>query len=563
LDPVEGRSREVEQLIQVLLRRTKRNAILIGEAGVGKTAIVEGLAQKIASGEVPGKLAFKRVVRLDVGLLVAGTKLRGSFEERLAKILEELKQDRNTIVFIDEFHLIMGAGKGEGSLDAANMLKPAMARGDIQLIGATTLEEYRRHIEKDRALERRMGAILVEPPTPEGTLAILKTLRRRYEEHHQVRYEEKALEAMVLLAVRYLPYRFQPDSAIDLMDMAGSRAGMARRAVVSEEDVRAVVSSMTGIPGESMSHNQKERLIRLEDHLRKRVKGQEGAVRAVADAVRRAYAGLRISQGPLANFIFMGPTGVGKTELAKALAEFLFGTEAALIREDMSEYQHSFQQSRLIGAPPGYVGYDDAGSWAERVRRRPYSVVLLDEIDKAHPDVLNLLLQVLEDGRITDGQGRTIDFKNTIVLMTSNHLSGEFFSSPLGFASANTVSPEGRREGILEAFKKIFRPELLNRIEEVVLFNPLSLSVLDQILDGMLGMVAKELGPKGIRMELSPEAREFLLEKGHSPELGARPMRRAVEKHLLSPLSRELLKEKPRSRLKVKVSQDGERLVVE
>ncbi len=566
LDPIEGRKNEIKALVQILLRRSKPNAVLIGEPGVGKTAIVEGLAQKIAAGEIP-ELAGKRVMQLNIGALIAGTKYRGEFEERVQNIMKELKASPDTIVFIDEFHTIMGAGAAEGAVDISNLLKPAMARGEIQIIGATTLDEFRRFVEKDGALARRVEGVRVDAPTPEDTLAILKRLKPNYEKHHKVSYSDAALEAAARTAPRYLPQRQLPDSAIDLMDKAGSLARTAKKTVVEEEDILAILAQMTGIPVDKLSVDEQERLVRMEEHLRKRVKGQEHVIKAVSEAVRRAYAGLRVSQGPLASFVFLGPTGVGKTELAKALAEFLFGTEKALIREDLTNYMEQHSVSKLIGSPPGYVGYEDA-PFTERVRQKPFSVILLDELDKAHPAVLNILLPVLDDGHLTDSHGKTVDFKNTIIIMTSNHMSQAFFAKKtksVGFQKAEPPAPPkaASKEAIVAGFKSFLKPEQFNRIDEVVVFNTLTPEILESILDQMISSFVAELEKtKKVRLEVSPQARAFLIQQGYDPELGARPMRRAIQTQLLTPLSMEILKPKHGSHLVAKLSEDGGRIVV-
>jgi ATP-dependent Clp protease ATP-binding subunit ClpC len=608
LDPVIGRENEIERVIQVLSRRTKNNPVLIGEPGVGKTAIAEGLAQKIINGNVPEILRQKRVVTLDLGAMVAGSKYRGEFEERLKKVMEEIRNSGDVILFIDELHTLIGAGAAEGAIDAANILKPALARGELQCIGATTLDEYRKHVEKDAALERRFQPIMVGEPSLEETRLILKGLRDRYEAHHRVKITDEAIEAAVQLSNRYITDRFLPDKAIDLIDEAASRVrlrttitppdlkeledkvnqlqqekeaaikneefeqaaklrdeeqkvrqqldGLAsdwknKRSKlepnVGEEEIAYVVSSWTGIPVTKLQQEETERLLRLEETLHQRVIGQEEAVEAVSRAVRRARAGLKDPKRPIGSFIFLGPTGVGKTELAKALAESLFGDENAMIRIDMSEYMERHTVSRLVGAPPGYVGYDEGGQLTERVRRKPYAVVLLDEIEKAHPEVFNVLLQVLEDGRLTDAHGRTVDFKNTVVIMTSNvganlieRSTGIGFQAGDDDASANSY--QKMKDKVLEELKRTFRPEFLNRIDEVIVFHALNREQIKAIVDLMVKPVAQQLLDKGITLELTEEAKEMLAKDGFDPNFGARPLRRSVQRFIENPLSEELLK---------------------
>ncbi len=568
MDPVQGREKEMEQLMEVLLRKGKPNAVLVGEPGVGKTAIVEGLAQKIAAGKAPAALGNLRIVRFDVGSLIAGTKYRGEFEERLQKVLQELKSAKDVVLFIDELHTVIGAGAAEGAVDMSNLLKPALARGEIRVIGATTVDEYQRIIQSDGAFERRMEKVMVLAPSAQETLEILKAIRPNYEKFHKVQFSDEALEAIVGLAPRYMPYRQLPDSAIDILDKSGSRARLKNAEKVGQEDIRSMVASMTGIPLERLSSNEQERLLKIEEFLRKRVKGQEEALATVGEAVRQAYAGLKIDNGPLATLMFVGPTGVGKTELAKALAEFLFGDEKALIRRDMTEFQESHDKSKLIGSPPGYVGHDET-PWTEEIRNKPYSVILLDEIDKAHPDILKLLLPMLDDGRLTDSKGRTADFKNAIVIMTSNHLSRKFFddaSKPrLGFRkdgdARQTPTLKTRKEEVLASLRQVLPPEFFNRIS-VSLFNPLDRPTLNEIFDGMMAKVEQNLKANQLSLELSPEARAFLLEKGYDPQLGARPMRRAIQNYLFGPLSRKMLG-KHSQRLVAKLAPDGAGLVIE
>lgn len=605
LDPVIGRDKEIERVIQVLSRRTKNNPCLIGEPGVGKTAIVEGLAQRITTADIPETLKEKRVVTLELSAVVAGTKYRGEFEERLRKLIDELRSAGNMIVFIDELHTIIGAGAAEGAIDASNILKPALARGELQCVGATTLDEYRKYIEKDPALERRFQPITVEEPTKEEALAILKGLRDRYEAHHRVEINDAALDAAVKLADRYITDRFLPDKAIDLIDEAGSRVRLQTfmpppdlkqmeekletlrnekegaikgqefelaaklrdkeqrmreevealkreweqkkvtdKAVVTEEDVAQIVSSWTGIPVKKLAEEESQRLLKLEEVLHQRVIGQDEAVVAVSRAVRRARAGLKDPRRPIGSFIFLGPTGVGKTELARALAEALFGDEDSIIRLDMSEYMERHTTARLIGAPPGYVGFEEGGQLTERVRRKPYSVILLDEIEKAHPEVFNVLLQVLEDGRLTDGKGRTVDFRNTVVIMTSNvganHIKKQ---GTLGFRPAGEEAAyENMKDQILTELKRTFRPEFLNRIDEVIVFHSLSREHLKEIVVLMLQELVERLKDYNIQLQTTDQAREFLAQEGFDPIYGARPLRRAIQRHVEDRLSEEMLK---------------------
>lgn len=607
LDPVIGRENEIERVIQILSRRTKNNPVLIGEPGVGKTAIAEGLAQKIINGNVPEILRNKRVVTLDLGAMVAGSKYRGEFEERLKKVMEEIRNSGDIILFIDELHTLIGAGAAEGAIDAANILKPVLARGELQCIGATTLDEYRKHVEKDAALERRFQPIIVGEPTVEETVLILKGLRDRYEAHHRVKITDEAIDAAVQLSNRYITDRFLPDKAIDLIDEAASRVRLQTTTTppdlkeledqvgklqqekeaaikneefekaaklrddeqkirqqlddlandwknkrsklepnVGEEEIAYVVSGWTGIPVTKLQQEETERLLKLEESLHQRVIGQNEAVEAVSRAVRRARAGLKDPKRPIGSFIFLGPTGVGKTELAKALAESLFGDENAMIRVDMSEYMERHTVSRLVGSPPGYVGYDEGGQLTERVRRKPYAVVLLDEIEKAHPEVFNVLLQVLEDGRLTDAHGRMADFKNTVVIMTSNVGANLIErSAGIGFQASVEDSENNyqkMKEKVLDELKRTFRPEFLNRIDEVIVFHALNREEIKSIVDLMIKPVAQQLKEKGIELELSEEAKEMLAKDGFDPTFGARPLRRSVQRFIENPLSEELLK---------------------
>jgi ATP-dependent Clp protease ATP-binding subunit ClpC len=605
LDPVIGREREIERAIQILCRRQKNNPVLLGEAGVGKTAIVEGFAQRVVAGNVPEILADKRIVVLDLAMMVAGTKYRGQFEERIKAVMNEVRRARNTILFIDELHTLVGAGGAEGAIDAANVLKPALARGEIQCIGATTLDEYRKYIEKDSALARRFQEIIVDPTTKEETIAILKGLREKYEEHHRVQITDDAIEAAVELSERYITARCLPDKAIDVIDEAGARVRLramtrppdlkeideeierlnkekeeavanqdfekaaalrdqadklrkkkeaitrewreksrSTDGVVDEEVVAEVVSKMTGIPLTRMSTEDSLRLMKMEEELHKKVVSQDQAVKAVAKAVRRSRSGLKDPRRPTGCFLFAGPTGVGKTLLAKALAEFMFGDPDALIQIDMSEYMEKHNVSRLIGAPPGYVGYEEGGQLTEKIRRRPYAVVLLDEIEKAHPDVFNTLLQVMEEGRLTDSFGRKVDFRNVILIMTTN-AGAEAIKNETAFGfrkeDADT-SYEGMKERVLERIERVFRPEFLNRLDDVIVFRHLTTEDLKQVVDLELKKVRERLAERGLKLELTDAAKEFLIKKGSNTDFGARPLRRAVENYIEDPLSEELLK---------------------
>lgn len=605
LDPVIGRSKEITRVVEVLSRRTKNNPVLIGEPGVGKTAIAEGLAQQIVNNEVPETLRDKRVMTLDMGTVVAGTKYRGEFEDRLKKVMEEIRQAGNIILFIDELHTLIGAGGAEGAIDASNILKPSLARGELQCIGATTLDEYRKYIEKDAALERRFQPIQVDEPSVEETIQIINGLRDRYEAHHRVKITDEAVEAAAKLSDRYISDRFLPDKAIDLIDEAGSKVRLRsftvppnlkeleerleavrsekNAAVSSQEfekaaalrdseqklkeelentkkawkeqqgkeeskvtvdDIATVVAMWTGIPVNKIQQEESAKLLNLEEELHKRVVGQSEAVEAISRAIRRARAGLKDPKRPIGSFIFLGPTGVGKTELARALAEVMFGDEDAMIRIDMSEYMEKHSTSRLVGAPPGYVGFDEGGQLTEKVRRKPYSVVLLDEIEKAHPDVFNILLQVLDDGRLTDSKGRVVDFRNTVVIMTSNVGADALkYQKNVGFAVGDTDTKyKDMKSTMLEELKKAFRPEFLNRIDEMIVFHSLDKKELKQIVSLMANTLTNRLREQNIELELTDAALEKIAQEGYDPQYGARPIRRALQKHVEDRLSEELLK---------------------
>lgn len=610
LDPVVGRAKEIERVIQILGRRTKNNPVLIGEPGVGKTAIAEGLASRIANKDVPDILEEKRVVTLDIGLLVAGTKYRGEFEERLKKIMDEIRSAGNVILVIDEVHTLIGAGAAEGAIDAANILKPALARGELQCIGATTLDEYRKHIERDAALERRFQPVMVGEPTVDETIEILYGLRERYEQHHKLKISDEALVAAAKLSDRYISDRYLPDKAIDLVDEAGSRVRLINSAlppaakeldkelrqvqrekddavrsqdfdragelrdremelkadiraiaqnkntgdrrndeespVVTEEDIAHIVASWTGVPVSKLTESESEKLLHMEDTLHQRLIGQEDAVRAVSKAIRRARVGLKNPNRPIASFVFSGPTGVGKTELAKSLAAYFFGSEEAMIRLDMSEYMERHTVSKLIGSPPGYVGYNEGGQLTEAVRRRPYTVVLFDEIEKAHPDVFNMLLQILEDGRLTDAKGRTVDFKNTLLILTSNIGSKVIekggYNLGFEFSQDQTESQYNRiRSLVNEELKQYFRPEFLNRLDEIIVFRQLSKDEVKEIADIMLKEVFNRLTEQGITLEVTERFKDRLVEEGYSPSYGARPLRRAIMRLLEDSLAEEIL----------------------
>ncbi|MFO0874451.1 MAG: ATP-dependent Clp protease ATP-binding subunit [Phycisphaerales bacterium] len=604
LDPVIGRKDEIERLVQILCRRTKNNPVLLGEAGVGKTAIVEGLAQRIISQDVPDILHDRRLVVLDLAMMVAGTKYRGQFEERIKAVMNEVRRAKNIILFIDELHTLVGAGGAEGAIDASNVLKPALSRGEIQCIGATTYDEYRKYIEKDAALERRFQSIAVEPPSPEQTVEILKGLRERYASHHRVKITDEALRAAVELSGRYIPGRVQPDKSIDVIDEAGARlrlksmtkppdladlearierlsiekdeavknADYERAAelrdqaeklrkekerlqvawrermnevdgVVDENVIAEVVSKMTGVPLTRLEKVESERLLHLEDELHKSVVSQDEAVKAVARAIRKARSGLKDPRRPMGSFIFIGPSGVGKTLLAKSLAEFMFGNPDALVYLDMSEYMEKHNVSRLIGAPPGYVGYEEGGQLTERIRRRPYAVVLLDEIEKAHPDVFNMLLQIMEEGRLTDSFGRHVDFKNTILIMTSN-IGADLIKggANFGFTPREEVRDyEKMKKQLNSEVEKFFRPEFINRLDETIVFRPLVKEDLNKIIEIELSKVRKRLGEKGMKLDLDQTAKDFLIDRGYNPDFGARPLRRAIGQFIEDPLAESLL----------------------
>jgi ATP-dependent Clp protease ATP-binding subunit ClpC len=605
LDPVIGRKSEIERVIQILCRRTKNNPVLIGEAGVGKTAIAEGLAQEIAAGNVPELLRDKKVITLDLALMVAGTKYRGQFEERIKAVMEEIRKARNVILFIDELHTIVGAGSAEGAMDASNIIKPALSRGELQCIGATTLNEFRKHIEKDSALERRFQQVMVEAPSVDESIEILKGLRPKYEAHHKAKMTDEALEAAAKLSDRYLTGRFLPDKAIDVMDEAGSRARIQatmrppdvksveveieeikgrkeaaikaqdfekaaalrdsekeakdklenilnewrtrrdeQEVLVTADDIRHVVSKWTGVPLSRMEQADMDRLLKVSEELKGRVIGQDEAVYAMGKALRRSRADLKDPKRPIGSFIFLGPTGVGKTHLAKTLAQYMFGDEAALIQIDMSEYMDAHNVSRLVGAPPGYVGYEEGGQLSEKVRRRPYSVVLFDEIEKAHPDIWNLLLQILEDGVVTDSLGRKVDFRNTIIIMTSN-VGAELMrkNMVMGFGvKTDDHSYEQMKEKMMSEAKRVFKPEFLNRLDDIIVFHSLTRDDLTKIVDIEVAKVLTRLKPRSITFRLTPEATAFLIEKGYDPSYGARPLRRAVERFLEDPMAEEILR---------------------
>jgi len=617
LDPVIGRKDEIERVIQVLCRRTKNNPVLLGEAGVGKTAIVEGLAQQIVTSEIPELLQDRRIVALDLAMMVAGTKYRGQFEERIKAVMNEVRRAKNCILFIDELHTLVGAGGAEGAIDAANVLKPSLSRGEIQCIGATTMDEYRKYIEKDGALERRFQTIIVNAPTKDQTMAILKGLRDRYEAHHRVRFTDPALDRAVELSSRYVTGRVQPDKAIDVIDEAGARvrlksmtkppdlagietdieklqiekdeavkgADYERAAelrdkaeqlrvkkeemkaewrqktseiggVVDEETIREVVSKMTGVPLTRLEKEEAQRLLELENELHKRVVSQHEAIQAVAKSIRRARSGLKDPRRPMGSFIFAGPSGVGKTLLSKALAEFMFGDEESLVQLDMSEYMEKHNVSRLIGAPPGYVGYEEGGQLTEAIRRRPYAVVLLDEIEKAHPDVFNTLLQIMEEGHITDSFGRKIDFRNTVLILTTN-IGAELIKSGGGFGFSRRdeeTTYEKMKDLLSKEVERHFRPEFLNRLDDVIVFKTLTREDLDTIVDFELRKVRERLGEHGLELDLDAAAKQFLIDKGYNPDFGARPLRRAIEHHVEDPISEEILRGNYKGKARILVS---------
>ena len=623
LDPVIGRADEIERVIQILCRRSKNNPVLIGEAGVGKTAIAEGLAQEIVAGSVPEILADKRVITLDLALMVAGTKYRGQFEERIKAVMDEIRKNKNIILFIDELHTIVGAGSAEGAMDASNIIKPALSRGELQCIGATTLNEYRKYIEKDSALERRFQSVKIEAPSVEDTILILKGIRPKYEAHHKAVITDAALEAAAKLSDRYLTGRFLPDKAIDVMDEAGSRARIGamtrppstkdleteidrirgekesaikaqdfekaaalrdtekkakedleaalaawrkdrdeREVIVGEEEIMHVLSKWTGVPLNRMEQKETQKLLSMEEELKKKVIGQDEAVVAISKALRRSRADLKDPRRPIGSFIFLGPTGVGKTFLARSLAEFMFGDPDALIQIDMSEYMEKFTSSRLIGSPPGYVGYEEGGQLSEAVRRRPYSVVLFDEIEKAHPDVMHLLLQILEEGTVTDSLGRKIDFRNTIIILTSN-VGAELIKkqTSLGFGAPKHDEGYDTMQGkILEETKRVFKPEFLNRLDDIIVFHTLSKEMLTRIVDLEVAKVTARIKEKEIILTLDAAAHELLIEKGYDPTYGARPMRRAVERYLEDPMAEEIIRGSFKAGDTIQVTRDGEKL---
>ena len=623
LDPIIGREKEIDRVIQVLSRRKKNNPVLIGEPGVGKTAIAEGLAQRIYENKVPETLRDKRIVTLDLASVVAGTKYRGQFEERLKAVINEIRESQDTVIFIDELHTIVGAGGAEGAIDASNMLKPALARGELQCIGATTLDEFRKYIEKDGALERRFQAVMVDPPSGDQTIQILKGLRDKYEAHHGVKITEKALVAAVRLSDRYMSERFLPDKAIDVIDEASARARLslstipnevrelekkvaelskekqaliqgqefekaavlrdkekeheerlvelkknwdktrlAESATVDEDDIAAVISSMTNVPITRLEERESSKLLRMEEELKKRIVGQDEAVGAVAKCVRRNRAGLRDPRRPIGSFIFLGPTGVGKTELARVLALFLFDDEDALIRIDMSEFMEKFAVSRLVGAPPGYVGYEEGGQLTEKVRRKPYSVVLLDEIEKAHPDVFNILLQVLEDGQLTDSMRRKVDFKNTVLIMTSN-IGGRQLRSggSLGFQRPdNMAAYEKMKNTVMDEAKRTFSPEFLNRVDESIVFKTLEREHMEEIIRILLSDVEKRLGERDMDLEVTKEAIDLLVDSGFDSFLGARPLRRAIQKLVEDPLAVLVLQEQFGKGSRIRIKRSGDEL---
>jgi len=624
LDPVVGRQNEIERVMQILSRRTKNNPVLIGEPGVGKTAVVEGLAQRIANNQVPDLLKNKQIYTLDLAALVAGSKYRGEFEERLKKVMKEITQRGDIILFIDELHNLVGAGAAEGAIDAASILKPALARGELQTVGATTLDEYRKYLERDSALERRFQQIRVEEPSQEETVQILRGLRERYEAHHRCTITDEALEAAANLADRYISERFLPDKAIDLIDEAGSRMRIRTmtsppsyreledeietvrkekeaaieaqefekaanlrdkerrltnkkreleeewksedggpRPEIGEEEIADIVSMWTGIPVFKLTEAESRKLLRMEEELHKRVIGQEQAIKAVSRAIRRARAGIKDPKRPAGSFIFLGPSGVGKTELARTLAEFLFGDDQALIQVDMSEYMEKHAVSRLVGSPPGYVGYDEGGQLTEQVRRKPYSVILLDEVEKAHPEVFNILLQILEDGRLTDAQGRSVDFRNAIVIMTSNIGAATISrDTPLGFSVSDEagLSYDDMKSRIMGELKRVFRPELINRIDEIIVFHKLTREEITQIVELLLVRLKDQMADHGLALQLTEDAKDLLVSEGYDPAMGARPLRRAIQRLIEDPLADEVLKGSMPEGTVIVVDRDGEQM---
>ncbi len=623
LDPVIGRKNEIERVIQILSRRTKNNPVLLGEAGVGKTAIVEGLAQKIVAGDVPEILRDQRIIILDLALMVAGTKYRGQFEERIKAVMDEIKRSEDIIVFIDELHTLVGAGGAEGAIDASNILKPALSRGEIQCIGATTLDEYRKHIEKDAALERRFQTIMVEPPSVSETIEILKGLRDKYEAHHRVKFTDEAVEAAAKFSDRYITGRYLPDKAIDLIDEAGARARLSVMTAppdvkhiedkmetvrkekeqsvknqdfekaakfrdderklkeelggikkewkesrgkfepkVTDDDIAFIVSKWTGIPIIKLEEKEQVKFLNMEEGLHKRVIGQDEAISAIAHAVRRSRAGIKDPRRPIGSFVFLGPTGVGKTLVGRALAEFMFGDEDAVIQIDMSEYMEKFNVSRLVGAPPGYVGYEEGGQLTEKVRRRPYAVVLLDEIEKAHPDVFNILLQMLEEGRLTDSFGRKVDFKNTIIIMTSN-IGAETLKKQgsIGFKSQEEeVTYQTMKGRLFEEVKKVFKPEFLNRVDDIIVFRPLTREDLEKIVELEMSEVESRLKDQNIYIELTKEAKDLLIERGFDKIFGARPLKRTIQRFLEDPLAEEIIKGSYKNGAKIRVTSKADHL---
>ena len=549
LDPLVGREDEIQRVIQILGRRRKNNPMLVGDPGVGKSAIVEGIALKIVSGDVPPVLEGKKLISLDLGSIVAGTKYRGDFEKRLKSIINEVADRPDVILFIDEFHTIVGAGGASGSLDAANMLKPALARGDIQCIGATTMDEFRKIVEKDGALDRRFQKIMVEHTDIPHTISILKKLKVNYEKHHNVEYSDEAIEACVRMSERYITDRCLPDKAIDAMDEAGSMVRLKsnrKTGKVGAEDVAAVISKMTGIPSGKVAENEGTRLLKMKDKLQARIIGQDEAIDKVVRAIRRNRAGIKDPAKPIGTFLFFGPTGVGKTQLAKSLAEYLFDSEDNMVRLDMSEYMEKFNVSRLIGAPPGYVGFEEGGQLSERVRRKPYCVVLLDEIEKAHPDVFNLLLQVMDEGRLTDSNGRTVSFRNTIVIMTSNVGSRELdeYGSGVGFNTAGKNIQTNRKNVLSKAIRKAFPPEFINRVDEQVFFNPLTREDIEKIIDIELKGLKTRVREAGFELAVTASAKRFVAEQGYDPNYGARPLKRAIQKYIEDPVSEQIIAER-------------------